>query len=333
MPPMPKPRPPNLHREITRHGETVWYYRRAKGPRIRILGAYGSAEFQAAYAAALVATMPPRSPRAAVNSLAWLVARYQDTAAWARLASATKRQRENIFRDVCKSAGEVPFTDITAKMIRDGVERRARTPFSAVHFLKAMRGLFKWAAEAELIASDPAAGVKFATPRTEGYHTWTDEEIAAFETRWPVGTKERLALSILLYTGLRRGDAAMLGRQHIRGGVVTFRTEKTGQQVTIPLLPELARIIDATPTGDLGFLGMSKDTFGKWFKRACKAAGVSGSAHGLRKAGATRAANNGATVAQLEAIFGWSGGRMASLYTRGADRVRLAKEAMEKLSK
>jgi integrase len=78
---------------------------------------------------------------------------------------------------------------------------------------------------------------------------------------------------------------------------------------------------------------MTKESFGNWFRDACKAADVAGSAHGLRKAGATRAANNGATVAQLEAIFGWSGGGIASLYTRQADRTRLAKEVMGKLSK
>ena len=57
-----------------------------------------------------------------------------------------------------------------------------------------------------------------------------------------------------------------------------------------------------------------------------------GSAHGVRKIAATRAANRGATVAQLEAIFGWQGGTMASLYTRSADRQRLAIEAMHKLA-
>jgi integrase len=118
-----------------------------------------------------------------------------------------------------------------------------------------------------------------------------------------------------------------------------MRTEKTGTPVTIPLLPELAEVIAASKTGDLAFIAtatgtpMTKESFGNWFRDACKAAGVPGSAHGLRKAGATRAANNGATVAQLEAIFGWSGGGMASLYTRQADRTRLAKEAMGKLSK
>jgi len=39
---------------------------------------------------------------------------------------------------------------------------------------------------------------------------------------------------------------------------------------------------------------------------------------------ATTMAENGATEAQLEAVFGWTGGRMASLYTRSANRRRLA---------
>ena len=61
-------------------------------------------------------------------------------------------------------------------------------------------------------------------------------------------------------------------------------------------------------------------------------AGLRGrSAHGFRKAAATRAANAGATVAELEAIFGWQGGAMAALYTRAADRRRLSQGAMHKL--
>ena len=49
----------------------------------------------------------------------------------------------------------------------------------------------------------------------------------------------------------------------------------------------------------------------------CVRAGVMGkSAHGLRKAAATRAAENGATVHQLMAIFGWTNVEQAELYTR-----------------
>jgi len=137
---------------------------------------------------------------------------------------------------------------------------------------------------------------------------------------------------VLLYTGLRRGDAVRIGRQHIRDGIATIRTEKTGIEVHLPILPELREALDYGPTGDLAFIcGMNgkplaKETFGNMFRDACRAAGVKKSAHGLRKIGATRAANNGATVAQLNAIFGWSGSEMASLYTANADRARLARE-------
>jgi integrase len=64
---------------------------------------------------------------------------------------------------------------------------------------------------------------------------------------------------------------------------------------------------------------MTKESFGNAFSDACRKAGVNKSAHGLRKIGATRAANNGATVAQLNAIFGWTGSKMASLYTQTAE--------------
>ena len=146
--------------------------------------------------------------------------------------------------------------------------------------------------------------------------------------------------------GLRRGDAAKLGKQHIGKrsadyphGVITIDTEKNGMRVTIPVLPELAEIIAAGPIGELSIIAsktgqpIRKESLGTLFKKACKAAGINKSAHGIRKAAATRAANNGATVAALEAIFGWQGGQMAALYTRAADRRKLAAEHMGKLSK
>jgi integrase len=144
-------------------------------------------------------------------------------------------------------------------------------------------------------------------------------------------------LDVILYTGLRRGDGVRLGRQHVRDGIATIKTEKTGITVTIPILSVLAETLAAGPCGDLSFTGargqpMAKSSFSNEFAIACRAAGVPGSAHGVRKIAATRAANAGATVAELEAIFGWSGGKMAALYTRDADRRRLAKRAMHMLA-
>lgn len=337
---MPRPRPPFLHREITRHGAVTWYFRLGKGPRIRIRGEFGSAEFLAAYRAVWTGELTPHGgPRTAVESLAWLIAHYRDSRAWTALAPATRRQRELVFKKVAATAGAEGYTNITRQTVMAGLDRRGATPFAAKTFLKALRGLFRWAAENSFIERDPTEGVRIPLPRTEGFHSWTEDEIAQFEARWPIGTRERLALTILLYTGLRRGDAVRLGRQHIKDGIITLRAGKTGTQIIIPVLPELAAIINASRTGDLAFIAgklgrpMTKEFFGNWFRGACQAAGVPGSAHGLRKAGATRAAENGATVAQLEAIYGWTGGKMASLYTRQADRAKLAREAMGKLGR
>jgi integrase len=237
---------------------------------------------------------------------------------------------------VLDGAAAAPLLDVTRADIVDGRERRAKTPSQANNFLNTMRALFAWAVENDRVAKDPTEGVKNVKRPAGGFHAWTEGEIDRFEARWSIGTRERLAFAILLYTGLRRGDAAMLGRQHVSGGVIQMRAET---QLTIPILPELAKAIEATKTGDLTFIatatgaGMRKESFGNWFREACDAAGVPGSAHGLRKAGAARAASNGATVAQLEAIFGWHGGTMASLYTKSADRVRLAREAIGKLAR
>jgi len=108
--------------------------------------------------------------------------------------------------------------------------------------------------------------------------------------------------------------------------------------VTLPILPVLQRTLDAGPTGDLSFIcgkngkPFTKESFGNAFKKACVKAGLPNrSAHGCRKIAATRAAENGATVAELNAIFGWTGSKMASHYTEAADRKRLALGAISKL--
>ncbi|MDP2355730.1 MAG: tyrosine-type recombinase/integrase [Beijerinckiaceae bacterium] len=256
---------------------------------------------------------------------------------------ATRRQRENIMLHVLDSAGSEPLSRIDRKAIQKGRERRAATPSQAKNFISTMRGLFGWAVDADLVRTDPTQGISFkksGKPKTAGFPVWTDDEIAIFEQRWPRGTRERVMFDVFLYTGLRRGDAAVVGKQHVRNGVITIDTEKTGMRVTIPILPELQATLDAGPTGDLAFIGngtngnpLTKESLGNLFAEACRAAGIRKSAHGLRKAAATNAANHGATVAELEAIFGWAGGQMAALYTRSANRRALASNAMSKLSR
>lgn len=199
---MPKPRPPHLHREETRHGQLTWYVRKGHGPRIRIKAEYGSEDFWRQYRAALEGAPPPSKANRA-NTLGWALERYRESSAWAGLSNATRRQRENIYRVVTQTAGSVMLSEITNETIRSGRERRSAKPHSANNFLKAMRGFFAWAVEAQYISSDPAKGVKLLVGKNdvEGFHTWSQEELDRFEAYWPLGTRERLAFDLLLYTG------------------------------------------------------------------------------------------------------------------------------------
>ena len=336
---MPIKRPPFLQRDISRLGKVRWYVRKGagdgdRGKRVRLPDEYGSDEFWVAYRDALAGGVPKssRPQKASSGTLAWLIDRYRASAAWSQLSPATRKQRENFFVHIIKSAGNTPANRIEKRHLVEARDRRASTPGAANNFLKTLRALFSWAVESDLLDADPAKDVKRIKIKTEGFYAWTEDDLRAFEARWPVGTRERLAMALLLYTGLRRGDAARVGRQHVREGVILLRTEKTGAPVSIPILPELQAVIDASPTGTLAFVArhdgqqMTKESFGNWFREAARSAGVPGNAHGLRKAGAARAAQNGATEAQLNAIFGWSdGSRESATYTRSANREQMAR--------
>ncbi|MCL8385855.1 tyrosine-type recombinase/integrase [Xanthobacter aminoxidans] len=334
---MPRPLPPCLQRERTRHGAIIFYVRKKHGPRVRLRAEFGTPEFWEEYRRAMADETPAstaKTPKA--GTIAWGFALYRRSSAWAGLSNSTRRARENILRQIVESSGEKMLTQISQATIIAGREKRAKAPHSANAFLKTLRTFFGWAAgEGGLVKVDPTIGVKLlkGPNDADGFHTWTEEEVRRFEEAWPVGTRERLALDLLLYTGLRRGDAARLGRQHVRDGVLTIRTEKTGEVVSLPILEPLARSIAATNTGDMTFLVTErgapfvKESFGNWFKKACVKAKVPGSAHGLRKAGATRAAENGATERELMALFGWTSGKMATHYTRAASQKRLAQDA------
>ena len=340
---MPRPRPPHLHRQVSRHGKTVWYVRIGKGPRIRIRSGFGTPEFDPEYQAAIAGLPARQRPRMTVHRSArwpgWSSATVR-LPPGRDLSLASRRQRENIFEHVLEAAGRQPFAQITTASIMAGRDRRAKTtPAQARKFLDTMRGLFRWAVNAKLLKVDPTAGVANpSAPNSEGFTPWSIADIAAYEACWPIGTRQRVWLDVLVYTGLRRGDAVRFGRQHIRNGVGTIKTEKTDTVVTLPILPVLMKTLDAGPCGDLTFIAgeggrpLTKELFGNLFRKACREAGLQNrSAHGLRKAAATRAAENGATVAQLNAIFGWKGAKMATFYTEAADRRRLSLDAMHLL--
>jgi len=220
-------------------------------------------------------------------------------------------------------------------VITKGRDSRAATPAQARNFLDAMRGLFKWAKEAKHVAVDPTVGVK--NPKRKkgpGFPVWTEEDAAAYRHH---GTSLARCLVLHRLAPRRCGDARSSA---CCDNVATLRTEKSQGEMIVsnPILPILQQTLDAGPTGELAFIcgkggkPPTKESFGNAFKDACRAAGLfNRSAHGCRKIAATRAAEAGATVAELNAIFGWKGTSMASLYTEAADRKRLALGSMAKV--
>jgi integrase len=332
MPIMPKHRLPHVVRERTNRGKLVWYFRIGKGKRIRLPDAYGSPDFMAAYHAVLIGKPVDRSSqKRRTGSIAWLIGRYRESSAWLSLSEATRYQRDRIFAGITDKVGDQPYSGVSAKTIRNGREARQATPFMANNYLRAIKGLFAWAVEAEYLTENPAKDVKELATKTSGHEPWTVEDIRKYEGRWPLGTRERVWLHVLCYTGLRLGDACTVGWQHVKDGYVSLRAEKTRHLLEFPLLPPLLESLKAGPTGDLTFICNSrgrpfvKESFGNAFRDACRAAGIEGkSAHGLRKMLASLAAELGASEELLQAWFGWQTSRMSAIYTRAASKKVMA---------
>jgi integrase len=328
---MPRKLPPFVLRETTRHGKTVFYFRRGKGARIR-LPDITHADFKKAYAAALSGNAVPRPTdgrTARPETFRWLILRYKESAFWSRLSPATRYQRDRIFVQVISKSGDEPFLAIDRLTIQRAMDRRAATPAQANVFLKAMRGLFDWAVRNEHVVINPCDGVDRLKDKTDGFPAWTVDDVAAFRAKHEIGMRPRLAMEFMLLTGLRRGDMALVGRQHIRDGVLSLRTGKTGAPVTIALPRYLLDIIDATPIAGMHLISQDNgnpytvESFGNAFRDWCDDAGVEKSAHGLRKLSATLAAEGGAAAHELMAQYGWTKMSMAEIYTKGADRARL----------
>ncbi|CCD90466.1 putative phage integrase/recombinase [Bradyrhizobium sp. ORS 375] len=369
---MPRPRKPYLHKETNRHGRTVWYVRNKDigGKRTRIRGEYGSIEFNRNYDIAVAdmfnrprLAVDPSEARAKVfdGSLKWLWEEYKAKAPdWREMKASTHKQRNSLMFHVLEANGNKRAAAIQKQHILDGLGRRAQNPSAARHFLTTMRRMFAWAVAQKILPVDPTEGIKTPKPaKTEGFVTWSDADVRRYYKRWPLGTRERVMIDVYLFTGFRRGDAASFGPadvteqvqerigpdgklEQISVPIITKRLEKGSEtiEVTFPMLDVLRRTLEAGPVGTETYIAtrqgkpMTKESLGNLFKEKCVAAGLANrSAHGLRKAAATVAAENGATEAELDAIFGWTDRRMASHYTRNANRKKLAYGGVAKLER
>jgi integrase len=321
-----------------RHGRRRVRFRK-DGFSTYLVGTPWSEDFMRQYAAALDGVKAQagnvgagRTIPGSINALA--VSWYRSD--FGRLKPSTQKLWRNIIERFREEHGNKPVARLERKHIKDIIGAKAATPQAANNLLKVLRLLLNYAVEIGVITSNPTLGVKRYKSQGDGVHTWTEEEIAAFEAKHPIGSKARLALALLLYTAQRRSDVIRLGWQHVQGDAIALRQEKTDTPLLIPIHPELAKALAAAPKNNLTFLigergwPFTADGFGGFFRERCDEAGLPKrcSAHGLRKAAATRLANAGCTTDQIKAITGHKALAEVARYTKAVDQQRLARQAL-----
>jgi integrase len=319
-------------------GSPRYRFRRRGFPSTELPGVPGSPEFMAAYQTAMM-TAPAAIgiKRNAPGSIAYVVAAYLDSQShFGRLAPGTRAIRRSILERFREAHGELPFKTMPPKFIAWLLDQKK--PNVARSWLKALRGLCRFAVALGFRADDPTRDIKAAAVKSDGFHSWTDAEIAQYEAHHPVGTKARLALALGRYTMQRRAEALAMGRQHIRNGELHVRQEKTGTALVLPVHPALAAIIAATAGDQLTFLVTKRGKpyrggdFSAVFRTWCDAAGLPKRCtfHGLRKAGLTWGADQSWTTHEIAA---WSGHKSLSMvqhYTKAADQRRTARAALDR---
>lgn len=335
---MPRKKYPYTLREIDGNGNVRWYFRIGKGKRTRLAGEWGSEEWLKDYRRCL--SQEPAEPAPTQYTLQWLVDKYQQSAAFKGLRESTQRARGNVLKSICRTGGKMIVHQIDRKAIAAGRDRRADTPFAAISYMKIMGYLFEWAVDAGFAKENPVRGVKKPKVKTDGFKAWTAEDLEKFYDTHADGSQARLAMDLLLFTGLRRSDIHKLGPQHVNGDVIEFRAGKNDETVYIPIHPTLKTAIDGFKANHMAFLVTpvhgrpfkSGPSFGNWFGEMCEKAGVDGRAHGLRKTLAQILAESGNSNSELKARFGWRSDAMANHYTRKADKKRLAISGAAKLN-
>lgn len=319
-----------------RHGKTRYRYRRKGQKSVCLPGVPGSREFAEAYeaasAGAALVVGAGRTKPGSINALAVVI---YASAEWKMLKPATQATYRGIIERLRTDYGDRPVAGIRSKHVLTMRDRRADTPAAANNLLKVLRWMMAIAVTRQMRPDNPVIGIKPLKFASEGFHTWTESEIDQFEKRWSVGTRERLAFDLLLYTAQRSGDVRFMGRQHVTDGYIAVRQAKTGAELEIPIHARLSASLKAVPANQMLFLQtqygepFTAAGFGNWFKAACRSARLPHcSAHGLRKSAATRLADAGCSEAQIMAVTGHQTAKEVQRYTAKRDQRRLAGAAM-----
>lgn len=328
-----------VHRFTDRHGRVRHYFRRGRF-RAALPGAPGSPEFMAAYQAALEgAPAPVGASRTVPGSVSALAVAFYTSAHWKGLRASTQKTYRGIIERFRVEHGDKRVSMLRPEHVRRIVAAKADTPAAANNLLRVLHLMMQFAIDDGWRQDDPTRDVRKVRHKPKGFRTWTEEDIAAFRARHPMGSRARLALELLLYTGARRSDVVNLGRQHVEGAIIKIRQQKTDAVVEILILPPLAEAIETVPKDQLTFLLTAKGKpftpggFYNWFSACAREAGISDGPgpHGLRKAIARRLAEARATSQEIMAVTGHTTLKEVERYTKEANKAELAASGLSRL--
>jgi integrase len=238
-----------------------------------------------------------------------------------------------------ESYGDYDAAGLKASNVRKLMAEKAATPDAANRLLGMMSILMEHAIAAGWRDDNPAFGVKRLKHSGEGFVTWSESDIVAYRNHYPLGTRERLVLELALGTAQRRGDFVRLGWRHVIKGKIAVKQNKTGAEVTIPIVQELHAALDYCPRDRLTFITQADGrplgaaSLGNEFRDWLRKGGLPEklSLHGLRKAAARRLAEAGCTVHEIAAVTGHKTLSEIERYTREAEKTRLAEIGMRKV--
>lgn len=336
----------NIQAFTDRHGRRRHYYRRTGQKRIPIPGEPGSAEFMAAYAAAKAqdpaaseaARAAAAEARVQPRSINALIIAYYRSQDFLDLKSSTQKNYRNILDRFRAKHGGKTAANIETHHLEAIFMSMAGRPGATRNLRRRLNTVFSLCVRLGWRKDNPVRETKAPKMKSEGFIPWTDDEIEQFQAHWASGTRERLALELLLCLGQRRSDTRLMGRQHLVGpDKIKVVQQKGGKPLVIRIHPALKREIDQH-RGDLTFVvtaygaPFSEGGFTQWFVERAVLAGVVGrTPHGLRKAAGRRLAEAGCTAHQIMSILGHSSLAEAEKYTRSARQERMADEAMDRL--
>jgi integrase len=332
-----------VDRFTDRHGRVRFYFRKGKGARVPLPGRPGMPEFMLAYQKALSGepVVQEERKRGEPGTFDRLVQDYFNSPDFLRMTAGTqgnyRRVIERLLRD--ENIGHRLVSQMTRQHVQTIMAKRAATPGAANDLLKKIRILIHFAMDNGWRKDDPTLRMKkYAAGE---FHTWTDDEIATFEKRWEIGTRERTAFALLLYSGQRASDVKAMSWQDVENSAIRVVQGKTGAKLWIPLHPDLARILEAWPKTNVVMLttNYGKPFTSKGFSNfMADKIGVAELpercvTHGLRKAAARRLAEAGCSANEIAAVTGHVSLEEVARYTKAAEQKLLAQSAIRRLGK